>query len=473
MVVRLKAVMKIGLIFPNRDRRYKTIHIGLASLAAYAREQHSGLEFSVLDTRVASKKETREFYRNNFDLVGITVFSPVYQEVKNIFEKIRYTQPEAKICLGGPYVTTIRQKIFEETPADFAVYGEGEISFSELISHLRGFEELRNINGLMYKNGDGVIVNPPREKIKDLDNLPIPAYDLWPMERYPLHRVVTGRGCPYACAWCNSSSIWDQTQRYMSPAKMVEEVEFLLDHYGKKIFSFGDNSFNADLNRVEEFCDLLIEKGIRILWTTSIRADNMTTEAARKMKKAGCYNVAVGIESANNEILRKMGKNTTIEKITAGIDILKEAGIEIMAQYVIGSPYDTLQSVKESIAYARQSPCDYSNFYMVLPFEGTAQWDYVKEHGKLYTEHIHDFHSIEPRIVFDTPEFTYEERLEAIRLVKKEGFYSNQDKKNWMFDVAKETSRKMQDILPHNVSEKIYHFMKSIYRLKLIKKYNP
>lgn len=465
--------MKIGLIFPNRDRRYKTIHLGLAYLAAYAREQHEGLEFTVLDTRVASRKESRSFYNTEFDLVGITVFSPVYFEVKKIYNRIREAHKNTKIVLGGPYVTTIREEIFNETPADYAIYGEGEIGFSELISHLKGDKKLEEINGLMYKHENGHIqVNAERKKIKDLDTLPQPAYDLFPMKRYPLHRMVSSRGCPYACAWCNSSSIWDHTNRWVSPEKIISEIEYLIENYGKKIFIFGDNSFNADLKRVDKFCDLLIEKDLQILWAISLRADIINEEIAKKMRTAGCYNVSIGIESANNDILRHIGKSCTIEDIEKGIKILKEAGIEVMSQYVIGSPHDTLETVKESIEFAKRSGCDYTNFYAILPYKGTKQWDYIKDHGTLFYNNIHDFHSIEPRIVFETPEFPYEDRLEAIRLVKKEGFYSNQDKKSWMFDVAKETSRKIQAFLPQSAGDRLYMILKSIYRLKLVKKHN-
>jgi radical SAM superfamily enzyme YgiQ (UPF0313 family) len=465
--------MKIGFIFPNKDRRYKTIHLGLAYLAAYAREYHNDLDFKVLDTRVATSKETKKFYANSFDLVGITVFSPVYYEVINIFNRIRKADPGVPICLGGPYVTTIREEIFKETPAEYAIYGEGEITFSELISHLKGEKDLKDINGLMYKNGNGTIItNPAREKINDLNALPLPAYDIFPMDRYPLHRMVTSRGCPYACAWCNSSSLWNHTYRAADAEKIIAEVEFLIKNYGKKIFVFGDNSFNVDLKRVEAFCDHLLQRNINILWSVSLRADIMTPKIAQKMKKAGCYNVSIGIESANNDMLKKIGKGTTIEEMTAGIKMLKEAGIEIMSQYVIGSPGETLETVKESIAYAKNSGCDYTNFYTVLPFKGTRQWDYVKTHGKLYTQDIHQFHSINPRIVFETPEFPYKDRLTAIKLVRKEGFYSNKDKKNWMFDFAKETSRKIQSLLPESVGERLYLVLKSIYRLKIIKKNN-
>ena len=465
--------MKIGFIFPNKDRRYKTVHLGIAYIAAYAREHHSDVTFQVLDTRVATSKETKQFFRTSFDLIGITMFSPVYYEAISIFNRIRNTDKKVRICLGGPYVTTIMEDIFKKTPADFAIYGEGEITFSELISHLKGKQRLSEIKGLMYRNDSGkIITNPIRNKIKDLDRLPIPAYDIFPMERYPLHRMVTSRGCPYVCAWCNSSSIWNMSYRHASAEKMIAEVEFLINNYGKKIFVFGDNSFNANLSRVSEFCDLLIQKKIEILWSVSIRADMITPEIAWKMKQAGCYNVAIGVESANNDILQKIGKETTIEKITEGIKILKEAGLEIMSQYVIGSPHETLSTFKESLEYAKNSGCDYTNFYTVLPFKGTPQWKYIEKHGTFYTKEIHDFHSINPRIVFETPEFPYQDRLEAIKLAKKEGFYSNQDKKNWWFDFAKEISRKIQSLLPKSMGDRVYLLMKSVYKLKIIKKNN-
>lgn len=465
--------MNIGLIFPNKDRRYKTMHLGLGYLVAWAREHHDDVHFELLDTRVATRKETQAFFNRDYDLIGMTVFSPVYFEVKALFERIRRQHPGTPVCLGGPYVTTIMEDIFRETPADFAVYGEGEITFSELIGHLKGDGRKEAIDGLMYLNDDGrVVKNPPRQKIKNLDSIPLPAYDIFHMDRYPLHRIVSTRGCPYNCAFCNSSSIWGNGWRARSPENIIKEIDHLLENYGKKILVFGDNSFNIDLDRVEEFCDLLIERKIHILWSASIRADRITPPLAEKMKAAGCYNVAIGIESANNEILRQMGKQTTIGEIEKGVKIFKEAGIEVLGQFVIGSPHDTLETVTESIEWAKNSSCDFVNFYSVLPFKGTPEWKYVEEEGRFITKTIHDFHSINPRIVFDTPEFSYDDRLKAINRAKKEGFYSNQDKKNWWFDVAKETSRKMQNLLPEETGEQLYMILKSIYRLKLVKKNN-
>lgn len=465
--------MKIGFIFPNKDRRYKTVHLGLGYLAAYARIHHNDLEFHILDTRIASKWETNAFFKKSFDLIGITVLSPVYFEVIDIINRLKEGNENTPICLGGPYVTTIMEDIFKETPVEYAIYGEGEITFSEFIFYLKRQRNIEDIDGLMYNLKDGkIITNPPREQIQDLDRLPMPAYDLFQMDRYPLHRIVTSRGCPYSCAFCNATFIWLEKWRKRSAESLIMEIDYLVKNYGKKILIFADNSFNIDLTRVEKFCDLLIQNKTRILWSTSVRADIITQTIANKMNEAGCYNVAVGIESANNVLLTQMNKQATIEQITEGIRIFKKAGIEVLGQFVIGSPGETLETVKESLEYAKNSECDYINFYTILPYKGTPQWDYVLQNGEIVTLNIHEFHSINPRLVFETPEFTYADRKEAIRLVKKEGFYSNQDKKNWWFDFAKETSRKIQIMLPESIGEKVYLALKSIYKVRVVKKNN-
>lgn len=465
--------MEIGLIFPNKDRRYKTVHIGLAYLVAYARQIHDNLNFTVLDTRTANKRETKDFFSTKFDLIGITCFSPVYYEVIDIFNKIKKIDADVPICLGGPYVTTLEEDIFSKTPAEFAVIGEGEITFAQLISYLKSEIKIEEIDGLIYREPCGKITkNKPRGKIKDLDSIPFPAWDIYNMDRYPLHRVTASRGCPFSCVWCSSTAVWDYTHRQRSVDNVMAEIEELINKYGKKIFVFSDNTFNSNIKWLENFCDKLIEQKIDILWSVSFRADIINEKVAQKMKLSGCYNVSVGIESANNEILKNISKSANIDAFAKGIKVLKEANIEIMSQYVIGSPGETLDTVCESMEFAKKSGADYANFYMILPYRKTPMWDYVVKNGNLVTKDIHHFHSINPRIVFDTPEFSYSDRLKAIKIAKKNGFYSNQDKKNWMFDLAKDTGKKIQNLFPKEKGEKLYLFLKSVYRLNFIKKNN-
>lgn len=457
--------MKTALIFPNKDRKDKTVHLGLGYLASYARSVHPDLEITIFDTRVATKKESVGFFKTEFDLIGITVLSPVFYEVKEVFDSIRKNHPATPVCLGGPYVTTIMEEVFNYIPADFAVYGEGELTFSELIFHLKGRMKTGDIKGLIYKSPTGEIVtNPPREQMQDLDQVPMPAYDLFHMNRYPVHRIVTSRGCPYECSFCNSTSIWQNTWRARSPENVIAEIEHLLKNYSNKTFCFSDNTFNVNMDRVNELCGLIIDRKIRFLWSTPVRVEKITVELAKKMKKAGCYNVGIGIESANNKVLATMGKRITIEEITKGIDIFKSAGIEVLGQFVIGSPGDTLETVEESLVYAKKSRLDFVLFYSVLPFKGTPQWDYVKNHGKLYTETIHDFHSIRPRIVFETPEFSFAERLDAINLAITAGYYCDSNDKNHIFDFGRNMAKYMQRHLPFSISSRLYLAGKNIYR---------
>ena len=440
--------MKIGLIFPNEDRKDKTVHLGLGYLASYARSIHNDLEFSLLDTRVATKKEKKHFFNQSFDLIGITVLSPVYDEVINIFKSLKESNNKIKICLGGPYVTTIMEEIFIDTPADYAVYGEGELTFSELLFHLKGNLEIEGIKGLMFSKKSGsIITNAPREQISELNDLPLPAYDLFQMKRYPIHRIVTSRGCPYKCSFCNSTSIWQNKWRKRSAENLVAEIEFLINRYKNKTFCFSDNSFNIDMDRVNEFCELIIKKKIDILWSTPVRVENINPELAYKMKKAGCYNVGIGIESANNNILANLGKSTNIEKISEGISIFKKANIEVLGQFVIGSPGDTLDTVKESLNYAKNSELNFVMFYSVLPFKGTPQWDFIEKNGNFYSKIIHNYHSVRPRIVFDTPEFSYNERLEAIKLATNAGYYSDSNNRNSFFDIARDSVKWIQNYL--------------------------
>ena len=363
------------------------------------------------------------------------------------------------------------EEIFYGLDIDYAVYGEGEITFSEFIHFLKNERRIETINGLIYKNAENILVkNPPRKQIKELDSIPFPAYDLFKMNKYPMHRITTTRGCPYKCVFCNSSSIWDWKWRKRSVQNIVEEIQYLLENHEKKVFCFSDNTFNVDLQRIELFCKTLIEKKIDILWSAPVKVEIITLEVAILMKKAGCYNVGIGIESANNVILKNIRKNTTIEEIHKGISIFKKAGIEVLGQFVIGSPGETLETVKESIDYAKKSELDFVMFYSILPFKGTELWDYVIEKGSFPMREIHRFHSISPRIVFETPEFDYYDRLEAIKLARKEGYYSESNDRSYFFDMGKKIAQKIQAHLPSYISNRLYFFMKNLYRKRLLKK---
>jgi len=460
--------MKIGLINPNKEIKEPAVHLGLGYIASYASRNHADLSFELLDTRVSKSNEINKFLDKQFDIIGITATSQTFLEALELTNAIRIKWPQTPIVLGGAHCSTVKEEVLQDFPFDYAVYGEGEITFSDLISHFKGEKNLSEINGLIYRNSTGnVIINPVRELISDLDSIPFPMYSLYKMSLYPQHRMITTRGCPHKCVFCNSHSIWTNKWRKRSAENIISEIEHLSSTYSMKSFVFNDDSFNIDLGRVEKICDYLIEKKTGIIWTTSVRVDRISEIVAQKMKQAGCYNVSIGIESANNEVLKLMFKSNTREKIYDGIQIFRRAGIDVMGQFMIGNPGDTLATIEESIEYAKTSNLNGVEFYTALPYKDTQLWDYANSHGKMLTDKpAWEYHTINPRIVFDTPEFPYEDRLKAIDLAVQNGFYHalSTDKRNLLLDFGKGFAKLAQSIFKGKLGNKIYLFLRSVYR---------
>lgn len=460
--------MHIGLINPNKNLKNPAVHLGLGYIASFARIKHDDLTFSLLDTRVASAKEISDFYNQRFDLLGITSSSQTFLEAVEIAESFNASYPEMPICIGGSHASTVKEEALENFPFDYAVIGEGEITFSQLISHLKGEKSLNEIEGLVYKSEDGTIItNQARKIIDDIDQLPIPAYELFRNERYPQHRLTTSRGCPFDCVFCNSSTIWSRKWRMRSPEKIVEEIQYLIRNFKMKTFVFNDDSFNINKTRVIEFCKLLIELKTNILWSVPIRVDLITDEIAGLMKKAGCYSVSIGIESANNDVLRQINKNNTKEKIYSGIQVLRAAGIDVLGQFMIGNPGDTLETIKESIEFAKSSNLSNVEFYTALPYKGSLLWEYAHNEGTMLTDvETYHYHEINPRIIFETPEFSQADRIKAIGLAIENKFYDalENDKKTLILDIGKHFAKMLQHIFAGNIGNKIYLRLRNIYR---------
>ncbi|MFN8396559.1 MAG: radical SAM protein [Bacteroidia bacterium] len=460
--------MKIGLIYPNQGRKEKAFHVGLGYIAAYARLHHQDLEFTLLDTRIASKRVTERFFATQFDLVGITLMSGIFKEALALAQRIKARFPETPIVVGGPYVSTLGTEIMDFDAFDLAVVGEGEAAFSEIIGCLKEGTSLEAVDGLIFRDNDGKTrQTPARKGLRNIDELPMPAYDIFDMDAYPIHRVVTSRGCPYKCAFCSSAAVWEFKWKKRNPRNLVDEIEYLVRTYGRKTFFFNDDSFNMSLDRAEEICDELIARGLNILWSTPLRADRINPELAQKMRQAGCYNVGIGIESANNQLLAQMGKQITIEDITQGIRTFQSAGIEVLGQFIIGNPGETKETFEETLAYAQGAGLDFALFYSMVPYRGTQLWEFVEQHGRFLHTVMHEFHEIKPRILFETDAFTAADRAEAISRAQAAGFYVDDNRMSYVFDFGRNAAKHFQAMLPSKMGNWLYLQMKGFYRRRL------
>ncbi len=417
--------MRIGFIIPDKEMPWDSVHQGVGYVAAYAKERFPLDDHQVFRTYGAGKNEQREFLQQDWDVVGLTVTNPMIEESASITRQIK-SLGSARIVVGGSEVTTLETEIFEKLPLiDYAVMGEGEITFYELLVHLKNGGERSKIKGLVYRDENGRIhKNRSRGFEKSLGVFPHPDRRLFKY-KYKFHSVIGTRGCPYHCTFCNSSTNWGHKYRVRTPESIAEEVQYIISLYGrKKVFAFNDDSFNIKKDWVIDVCRKL--EALKISWwIRGLRASLITDEVADSLVNAGCYSVACGVESANDNALAVMRKDVTIEQIMRGVNILVSRGIWVHGQFIIGNQGDTLDTVKESIECARHFPG--ATFGVAYPIPHTALYDYVKSENLFLPEPV----PVEYKgktidwILFDTPHFTVEERLKAVDLAIKARVHHN------------------------------------------------
>jgi radical SAM superfamily enzyme YgiQ (UPF0313 family) len=466
--------MRLALVQPGTVSDTDSVPLGLSYLAAYVLRENDDVEVRVLDTGVATPEEKERFLSDRYDVIGITSTSRTHREAIELAGALRRGNPDSPTIFGGAHVAALKQEVMEEPLIDLAAYGEGELTLNELLGVSRQYRKsewnadiLSKIDGIIFRNGSDAVVNRPRDLIEDLDSLPFPAYHLFPVTRYPGKlSILSSRGCPFGCAFCATATIWGRNWRPRSAENVVAEVEHLIKTHGPIPFDFQDDTFNLDIDRVHAICDLLISRKIRVPWAIrGFRADRVDLALAKKMRKAGCGRLAIGVESAHPEVLKQMRKGETIEKIDRGIRVLSEAGIHVTGQFMIGNPGETLETVKESIDYVRRSPLLHAGFGTAIPFPGTALWSYVQEHGRFLVEpDCTLFHELEPRLVFDTPEFPEEERLEAVRLATEAGLMIAKDRNPGRSAKRKAAIlyRLLPRVLPRSVSFKLHFWLRDL-----------
>lgn len=430
--------MKIGLVDTMHKGNNRAPNLAIASLAGFLLSRR--YEVGILDLYFSGGRDQRRFLESHWDLIGITATSFAFPVAQATIREIRLRNPDVPIVLGGPHASIMREQLLEkEKGLDYAIWGEGEIPLVELAGLLgQGSrprpQDLVKIPGLIYRAGDKVAINPPAERIKDLDSLPLPPYHLFPMDRYEEHAIYTSRGCPYACVYCASWTIFGRSWVARSPLKVVEEMEYMIAHWGRKPFAIVEDTFNLKTERVKELCRLIIARKLGISWRPDgIRADQVDSEMLDLMKKSGCDSVSVGIESANPEVLKNIGKGETIVEIREGILKMKSAGLSVCGMFMIGNPGDTLETIRESIAFAKSLQLDTVRFYQAVPYPNTRLWTYVEQEGRFLRQDIENIYDFTEKPVFETKTFPAADRLEAYRLTMPLMFPEGQPKAATLF----------------------------------------
>lgn len=346
-------------------------HLGLGYISAYLR-QH-GFDCQPIDAkfeRIDLEKLVQGFKKYHPRIVGITAMTHEIGQAAKVAQLAKEFFPGVMTVLGGPHATALPKETLEQfSEFDVLVVGEGEMTMRELVKG----DSLPTINGIAYRDGLEIKITASRELIKNLDELPLPAWDLFPSGRaYPL--IIT-RGCPFHCNFCMRVS--GNIIRKRNPESVIEEFKSDVNHYGAVTFYIQDESFAIDKKQANAVLDALIEgklsKKISLILTT--RVDLVNEEFLRKLKTAGCQAIAFGVESGNEEILKATGKNITLKKVEESIALAKKAGLRTSSLFIIGHPYETRQTALDTINFAAKLNTSTVAFGIMVPYPGTEIYE--------------------------------------------------------------------------------------------------
>lgn len=301
--------------------------------------------------------------------------------------------PALTVIVGGPHVTAVPHETMNRFAAfDMAVVGEGEITLVELLKALQTGAPLAAVQGLLYRDGGNLQATGRRPFITNLDTLPMPAWDLlegfperylpapFKVRRLPAATLVTSRGCPNACIFCDRS-VFGSSCHAFSAEYVVRQMVELRQRYGIREISFEDDTFVTFKARLEEICRRLIELRLDISWSCLGRVNHVTADNLRLMRQAGCWQVSYGIESGSAEILALAKKRVTLEQIRQALTLTQEAGIRTKGFFIMGHPGETSQSLRMTIDFALQAPLDDISVSLMTPFPGTELHARVAEFG--------------------------------------------------------------------------------------------
>jgi radical SAM superfamily enzyme YgiQ (UPF0313 family) len=333
------------------------------------------------------------------DVVGITAqATPAIYDVYTTAQDVKEIDPSIHIVLGGAHATFLDTDILNDCPAvDFVIRGEGEMAMIDL---LRGIEkgELNQVKSLTYRENGTIIRNPLRKPISDLDELPLPAYDLLNLEEYfkenvRLATIVSSRGCPFRCRFCSSSRVSGKKWRGRSAENVVSEIKFLVEKYNITDFEFLDDLFTYDPKRVERICELLKHSHLNIGWTCSVRADIITANPnlLKIMKDAGCRSVYMGVESGSSKILTEMKKGITISQIYQASNLIKSVGLGSVYSFILGYPGENEKDLNTTISFACRLDPDFAQFTICTPYPGTPLFEEAKRSGLITSDSWLDY----------------------------------------------------------------------------------
>jgi anaerobic magnesium-protoporphyrin IX monomethyl ester cyclase len=317
------------------------------------------------------------------DVAGVSFRTASYRSAKEFIKRARAVKKDIFIAAGGHHATAFPAETLLDMGCDAVVVGEGEYAFKELVQRLSDNITLKGLAGVVFKDeNSNVIVNGPRRPIEDIDTLPWPARELLDLSSYNVITVLTSRGCPFNCIYCDKG-ISTRSVKFRSAENIFDEIKHIVRDLGKNKLYVVDDHFFLNKNRLEPILDRMIEEKLPVSWVCQARVDGITEDMLRKAKKAGCEQIMFGIETGDETELAYMRKSATLEEAQRAVGLTKEAGITARTNFMLGFPVSTAQTMRNTIKFAKKIKPDIVRFFAVSPLPNTDLWDDIYGKGRI------------------------------------------------------------------------------------------
>ena len=376
-----------ALVTTGWDRKAEDIGtfppIGLSYVAGYLKK-YTNHEVTILDAlaeRLGYEQLEQRIAQIQPDLVGTTVFTQTFYDTLLLARTVKKISKDIYFCVGGTqHLRMLLEETMSHPEIDFAVRGEGEVIFANLLDALEHRKPLAKVDGISFRENGKVVTVGIEGYIRDINELPSPAFELLPIEKYRsaigtgrvTGTIATSRGCPYKCTYCDRPH---RSFREYSPERVMSEMRYFYAN-GVREFVFFDDMFNITTKRVIGLSNALLQEFPDITWSFRGRADRVTEEMVLIAKKSGCKQMMFGIEAANDEDLKSIKKNLTIKQLLDALALCKKHGIETSTNWIIGLPcHKSRQDILDLLDTAKKCGTDYVQFNILVPFNGTELYE--------------------------------------------------------------------------------------------------
>ncbi len=361
--------------------------LGIAYLAATLRDRGDHVHvYDQFAQELSDDELIRRVTSHRPDVVAFNVLTASASRTRRVCERLRQANPRLKVVLGNIHASIFHDRILQAGWADVVVHGEGEPVLPAVVDALGGRGDLASVPGVSFLDGGQVCATPRSPQIRDLDAIPLPAWERFNLEAYRTHTilsygkrilpVITSRGCPWKCEFCSQNHFWPQV--YMrDPDRVADEIRIDHERFGAEHITFHDANFPVTKRYGLEVCAALRRLGLhrKVTFVTEARMEIFDEELIAELARTGFVALMFGIESGSEGIRGTVHKTFTNRRIHEIVGYCRKYGLHTMGLFLVGLPGETRESIQETIDLACSLPLDLAKFNVVVPYPGSALFD--------------------------------------------------------------------------------------------------